>query len=136
MFKSLGRTEEFQRLELDAANALYSVARRLCVDYGLWSERAVALMFDIKVQNGSINSAVKGQIFADFQNMSASMGEEETELERMRIVANRRADAAKARWREDVRARKLCVSNGEGKVHGIPYDLAEQFGIGLRPVAA
>jgi hypothetical protein len=136
MFKSLGRTGEFQRIEADAANALYKAARKLCDDYGLWSERAVALMFDIKVQNGSISSAVKGQIVADFQNLSPGPDDEETEVERMRIVANRRADAAKARWREDVRSRKLCVSNGEGTVHGIPYDLAEQFGIGLRRVAA
>jgi len=136
MFKSLGRSDEFQRIELDAANSLYKAARQLCADYGLWSERAVALMFDIKVQNGSINGTVNGQILADFQSLSTALGEEEREVKRLRIVANRRADAAKARWREDVRARKLCVSNGEGKVHGIPYDLAEQFGIGLRRFAS
>jgi len=136
MFKSLGRTEEFQRIELDAANALYRAARRLCVDYGLWSERAVALMFDIKVQNGSINSTVKGQILVDFGKLSPGLGEQEQEVERMRCIANRRADAAKPRWREDVRSRKLCLANGKGNVHGITYDLEEQFGIGLRPVTA
>jgi hypothetical protein len=134
MFKSLGRTDEFQRIEVDAATALYKAARQLCADYGLWSERAVALMFDIKVQNGSINSTVKGQILADFQSLSSRGGGEEPEVERLRIVANRRADAAKARWREDVRARKLCIANGTGTVHGIPFDLEEQFGIGLRRV--
>jgi len=136
MFKSLGRSDEFQRIETDAANTLYKAARRLCADYGLWSERAVALMFDIKVQNGSINEAVKGQIVADFEKLSPALGEEEKEVERMRIVANRRAEAAKAQWREDVRARKLCIANGSGNVHGIPYDLAEQFGIGLQRVSA
>ena len=134
MFKSLGRTDEFQRIELDAANSICKAARQLCADYGLWSERAVALMFDIKVQNGSINSTVKGQILTDYGNLPTSQGEEESEVERLRIVANRRADAAKARWREDVRARKLCIANGTGAVHGIPYDLDEQFGIGLRRV--
>lgn len=136
MFKSLGRTEEFQRIELDAANALYKAARQLCANYGLWSERGVALMFDINVQNGSINSTVKEQILTDFQYLSPALGEEEKEVERLRIIANRRADAAKAQWREDVRARKLCIANGDGKVHGIPYDLDEQFGIGLRRLAA
>lgn len=131
MFKSLGRTDEFQRIEVASANALYKAARNLCAEYGLWSERGVALMFDIKVQNGSINSVVKGQILTDFQAILPGL-DEETEVSRLRIVANCRADAAMARWREDVRARKLCIANGEGRVHGIPYNLAEQFGIELR----
>jgi len=54
------------------------------------------------------------------------------ELERMKIIANRRAEAAKPRWVEDVRARKLCIASGAGEVHGIPYDLEAQFGIALR----
>lgn len=136
MFKSLGRSDEFQRIEVDSATALYKSARQLCADYGLWSERAVALMFDIKVQNGIINNETKGRIMADFHNLSSALGEEESEVERMRIVANRRADAAKAQWRKDVRARKLCIADGEGTVHGICYDLAEQYGISLRRVSA
>jgi hypothetical protein len=135
MFKALGRTEEFQRIEADAANALYKAAGQLCADYGLWSERGVALMFDIKTQNGSINSVVKAQILADFQNLSAGGSAEETETAKLRIVANRRAEAANRKWVEDVRERKLCIANGGGNVHGITYDLEEQFGIGLRRVA-
>lgn len=132
MFKSLGRSDEFQRIQMHAATGLYKAARQLCVQYGLWSERATVLMFDIKVQNGSIGSDVRDRILADFRSLPSPLEEERHEVERMRIVANRRADAAKARWREDVRARKLCIANGVGTVHGIPYDLEEQFGIGLR----
>lgn len=51
----------------------------------------------------------------------------------MRIVANRRADAASARWVEDVRRRKLTIANGAGMVHGRRYDLADDYGIGLAP---
>jgi len=134
MFKALGRTEEFQRIEADAANALYRAAQQLCADYGLWSERGVALLFDIKTQNGSISTAVNAQILADYQNFSPGMSGEETETAKLRIIANRRAEAAKARWVEDVRARKLCIANGSGTVHGVQYDLDEQFGIGLRQV--
>jgi hypothetical protein len=135
MFKALGRTDEYQRIELDAANDLYKGAVRLCADYRLWSERGVALMFDIKVQNGSINNNVRNLILADFQNLPVGMGGEEKETEKLRIVANRRAEAAKSRWVEDVRARKLCIANGGGSVHGICYDLEEQYGIGLRKPA-
>ena len=132
MFKALGRTEEFQRIQLNGANALYKAARKLCDDYGLWSERAVALMFDIKTQNGSIGSTVKAAIMKDFQGISAKLPAEEQELARLQIVANRRAEAAKAKYVEDVRARKLCIANGSGTVHGITYDLEGQFGVGLR----
>jgi hypothetical protein len=134
MFKTLGRTGEFQRIEADAANALYKAAGQLCRDYGLWSERGVALMFDIKTQNGSINSTIKAQILDDFSKIPPSLPEEEQETARLRIVANRRAEAANKKWVEDVRERKLCIANGSGNVHGITYDLEGQFGIGLRRV--
>jgi hypothetical protein len=135
MFKALGRTDEFQRIEVDAANTLFKAARQMCADYGLWSERAVALMFDIKVQNGSINNSVKAIIDKDFQALPAGLTDEEREIEKLRIVANRRAEAANPKWVEDVRQRKLCIATGGGAVHGISYDLAEQFGIGLRRAA-
>jgi hypothetical protein len=52
----------------------------------------------------------------------------------MRIIANCRADATNAKWAEDVRARKLCCANGCGVVHGVEYDLANQFGISMKPI--
>lgn len=134
MLKSLGRTGEFQQIETDAANALYRDAGQLCADYGLWSERGVALMFDIKAQNGTIGAVVKAGILAAFQKLPDGMSDEETEMAKLRIIANRRAEAVNRKWVEDVRARKLCIANGRGSVHGIPYDLEGQFGIGLRPV--
>jgi len=91
-------------------------------------------MFDIKTQNGSIGSAVKAQILSDFSNLPPTLPEEEQETARLRIVANRRAEAANKKWVEDVRERKLCIANGGGNVHGIQYDLEGQFGIGLRRV--
>jgi hypothetical protein len=132
MFKALGRTEEFQKIQVKAANKLYRSALALCKEYGLWSERAVALMFDIKVQNGSISPLVKAQIMADFKGLPDDIPSEELEVRKMQIVANRRSEAANPRWVEDVRVRKLCCANGGGVVHGINFDLDGEFGIGLR----
>lgn len=129
MFKSLGRTEEFQNIQVKYANALYKAALKLCKEYGLWSERAAALMFDIKVQNGSISELVKTRILSEFKTLPANLAKDKLEVEKMRIIANRRAEAAKAEWIEDVRARKLCIANGKGVVHGINYDLEGQFGV-------
>lgn len=132
IFKTLGRTAEFQRIEAAAAAGLYRAARALCGDYGVWSERAVALMFDIKVQNGSIPGKCREQVLDGFRRISPGLSDEERETARLRIIANLRAEAAGKRWVEDVRARKLCIANGQGAVHGIDYNLEEQFGIGLR----
>jgi Putative peptidoglycan binding domain len=131
MFKTLGRTKEFQDIEVEYAQSLHQAALTLCKEYKLRSERAVALMFDIKVQNGSISKLVKTQILADMERVATDLSDQDREVEKMRIVANRRAEAANPRWVEDVRTRKLCIANGVGTVHGISYDLAEQFAIGL-----
>jgi len=131
MFKSLGRTEKFQNIQVEYAKGLFQLALELCPDYELWSERATALMFDITVQNGGISNLVKAQILSDCNTLPGDLSEEELEVRKMRIVANRRAEAADPTWIEDVRARKLCCANGGGIVHGINYDLGEQFGIRL-----
>jgi len=82
--------------------------------------------------DGGIGSKVRALILANFTGLAANLPGERMELERMKIIANRRAEAAKPRWVEDVRARKLCIASGAGEVHGIPYDLEAQFGIALR----
>lgn len=132
MFKALGRTEECRNLQMEQAAERYAAAVALAAEYGLASERAVALMFDIIVQNGSIGPVVKAQILRDFAAAPSEPGPER-ELARMRIIANRRAEAAKAKFVEDVRNRKLTIAEGRGTVHGLPYDLEEQFGLRLEP---
>ncbi|MEQ1821089.1 MAG: peptidoglycan-binding domain-containing protein [Fimbriimonadaceae bacterium] len=130
-FKTLGRTNEYQAIQTDHADANFRKALDWCKDYGLWSQRAVALMFDIRTQNGSIKPATKDLIMADFAALPA-MPEAEREVARMRIVANRRAEASNPVWIEDVRKRKLTIANGTGTVHGQQYDLATTYGILLR----
>jgi hypothetical protein len=131
MFKALCRTEEFQNIQRTYASKRLGFAIKACKDYGLWSERAVALMFDINVQNGSISTAVKAQIMADFKNAANGLSDDEAEVSKMKIIANRRAEAATKEWVEDVRARKLCLANGRGVVHGVNYNIEEEFGIRL-----
>ncbi|GAB7026366.1 hypothetical protein JCM15764A_16140 [Geotalea toluenoxydans] len=131
MFKSLGLTPEFQAIEVLSAAAYYGRALNLCKNYGFWTRRGRALMFDIGVQNGSIPDSVKSLILNDFRQLSQSLSAEDTELAKMRIVANRRAEAARPAFVEDVRRRKLCIAEGKGVVHGITYDLARQFGLDL-----
>jgi peptidoglycan hydrolase-like protein with peptidoglycan-binding domain len=127
MLQTLGETPEFQSVQAEAASDLSTRARRLCNDYGLRSTRALALMFDIVVQNGSISSAVRAAIRKDF----ASRPSDETT--RMRIIAERRAAAARPKFQADVLARKMTIANGTGVVHGLSYNLERQFGLTLEP---
>ena len=133
LFKTLGRTDECQQIEVEHSRQLFESALTLCQEYGIRSERAAALMFDIRVQNGSISPLVKAQIMQEFKRLGPSNSSDEAEVTRLRIIANRRAEAAKPRWIEDVRARKLTIAQGKGIVHGNHYDLQEQYGIRLQP---
>jgi hypothetical protein len=131
LFQSLGRRPEFQEIQRIAADGIFKAAQSLCAAYGLKSERGMALMFDIRVQNGGIGEAVKASIHSDFGQLDASLNPLELEAARLRIVANRRAEAGNPRWIEDIRARKLTIADGEGTVHGRHYDLAAEFAIRL-----
>ena len=129
-FKTLGRRSECQAMQVEFAKKRYTAAVNLCTELGLWSERAVALMFDIKVQNGSISPLVMAQIQQDFTGLTG-LEREPLEVERMRIVAPRRAAVCQPQWVADVLARKTAIAEGEGTIHGRMYDLAADYGIRL-----
>jgi hypothetical protein len=135
LFQALGRTPEFQAIQTNHAGRIHQNALDLCGRYGVNTERALALMFDICVQNGSISAATESIIRADFDAMPASSDPMVIEVARLQAIANRRAEAASPRFVEDVRTRKLTIANGQGVVHSIPYHLEEQFGIRLTPAA-
>jgi hypothetical protein len=130
LFKTLGRRDEFQDIEVEFAQGNFNAALQLCSKFGLTSERAAALMFDIKTQNGSISTAVTNQILQDFAGLGSG-NSDALEVKRLRIIANRRAEAARPRFIEDVRKRKLTIANGEGDVHGRHYNLEADYGIRL-----
>lgn len=134
LFKALGRRPECQEIQVQHVANLLTAARELCAVFDVKSQRALALMFDIKVQSGSIDDDVKSQIEDDFAALQPSGDASADEVARLRIIANRRAEAAKKRWVEDVRTRKLTIANGEGTVHGRNYNLQEQYGISLGPI--
>lgn len=129
MLRQLGRTPEFQKIQAAHAAKVFAEAQSMCTEYGLATERGVALMFDICVQNGSISAVVKAQILSDF----AGLPDKSDQVARMRAIAIRRSAAIRAQFVADVRTRKLTIAEGQGTVHGIPYNLEEQFGLRLQP---
>lgn len=135
LFRALGRTAEFQAIQAKYAESIRSKAESMCDSFGVWTERGLALMFDICVQNGSIGRDTASKIRADFAGI-AIRDPASAEIARLRVIANRRAEAAASAFVEDVRRRKLTIANGEGTVHNIPYNLEQQFGIRLVPFAS
>jgi len=131
LFNSLGLTPEFQAIELAHAATRHRAAVQLCQRFSLTTERALALMFDINVQNGSISSATEALIRADFATLPAGTAPLNGEQARLQSIANRVAEASKTAYVEDVRTRKLTIANGSGTVHGVSYNLEQQFGITL-----
>ena len=130
-FKALGRQPEFQDIEARNASGLFQEALALCNEYGVSSQRAAALMFDIKVRNGGIKNWVKPLILSDFQQARQDSTEVPVEVARLRIIATRAASSANPKWVADVQNRKLTIANGQGTVHGNHYDLETQYGISL-----
>lgn len=133
MFLALGRTPEFQQIQRDAAAARFQTALELCERFGLTSERAAALMFDVVVQNGSIRAGVGQAIRVAINRLRAGA---DGETAKMVIVANEVASASDPQYADDVRLRKLAIAQGTGTVHGHYYDVEQMFGIRLSPFTA
>jgi hypothetical protein len=134
LFKALGRTPEYQAIKVEHAAAIHDAALQFCKRFGVKTERAVALMFDIRVQNHSISTATEAKIRVDFAAIPSDAAEMDAEVARLRSIAIRRAEVAASQYVEDVRARKLAIANGRGMVHGVVYDLERQFGIRLAEI--
>ncbi len=112
-FKAFGEIAEVQALQLELADEDYGQpADHTATKFGLATELGRALAFDIHVQNGGIKATAQKEIETVLQHMPAA-----TEQQLRVIIANAVADASKS-FKEDVRARKLTIATGIGKVHG------------------
>ena len=116
-FRKLGETALGQQLQQERVDkAYFQPALATAKAYGLQTELGLALAFDIHVQNGGIKSSVGAKVRAQ---TTPGMSEKAVRV----LIANGIADHALAKWREDVRTRKLTVATGEGTVHGVHYVL-------------
>src|SRR3989449_11732007 len=79
-FKTLGRRPECQDLELKYAQRYYDQGLALCMPSDVRSERAVAWMFDISVQNGGVKEPVTTRIKRDFATLDSGLGGDDLEV--------------------------------------------------------
>lgn len=124
-FARFGEEETVQAVQIQHAQEDYFIpAQQTVHEYGLTTERGVALCFDIQVQNGGIKPEAQATIEA------ARQGQPPPDESALRIlIANAVADQAKPAFREDVRSRKLTIATGSGQVHGETFE-AGSWGLG------
>ena len=124
-FQAMGDFPEIRQIQRQLAHDQYYLPCLTTADtFSLRSELGIALCFDIHVQNGSINSAVRSLIQ---DKLAANPTPDEPTLRG--IIANAVADAANAAFRDDVRGRKMAIATGRGMVHGAAFDLGN-WGLG------
>jgi len=135
-FRGLETDPEFRRIEVAAARRGLAHARRWWQRFGFKSERAFVFMFDLVSSHGAwwlnapkFGGARERALATRLNQKQAQLGRALTERETLEVIANLIADLSLARWREQVRTRKLWFVNGRGKVHGTTYDLARDFGV-------
>src|SRR5262249_19588541 len=119
-FRTLGKSVEVQKIQQRVADADYfQPALETAKKFGLTSELGMALCFDIHVQNGGINKRAQ-----------SLLGESRpsNELTLRTAIAEAVAKCARPEYRDDVRARKLAIANGRGRVHGAEFVL-ENWGL-------
>jgi hypothetical protein len=114
---------------MEFAGALVGKARTLAARFGLRTERGLALMYDVVVQNGTIVAKTATAIRAARAEQERALGRALTEREFLEIMAVAVADAAIPRWRADVLARKMCIVHGAGIVHGSRVNLDARIGL-------
>ena len=129
LFKNLGKQPEFQVVQREFAKPYMDRAIDYCKKYKFVSERAVALMYDICVQLGSLSTGTRARYAA------ATMGRVITEQTRLIKMAEAVTKQANKKWQADVYSRKMCIANqGKGFVHGKAQNLERDFGLGDDPV--
>jgi Putative peptidoglycan binding domain len=134
-FRTLGGTPEYIAIQGDSAQKVFDRALDACRKFGLASERAVAVLFDVMTQNGGIPVDCARKINNRIAGLPVTPSGGPHEVAVLEAIAEERAKFSKPRFQEDVLRRKLSLAHGEGTVHGIFFDLEDQYGIGLRTAA-
>lgn len=109
-------------VQRDALAPLLDEALAWCGEFGVETERGLALFYDFRVQHGVMEPHCKSRIL---ERLREGM----TDRQRLLIVTEECVESMGGRRRGAVLRRNLCIINGEGDVDGRTYDLAREFGL-------
>lgn len=124
VFLALGRDPVFQAIQARFAKPYMDRALAYMKTYGFRSERALALLFDVCVQCGSITLGSRTRYLAATAGWSLG---EQAKLKALAVAVTKQDSRA---WvQRDILSRKMTIAEGFGVVHGRPYNVAKDFGI-------
>lgn len=145
--KALITTPEYIELQKASAQGIFGRAITLCVNWDLWSKRAVAYAFDTVVQQGGIGEkhkkAIRDLISSETKRLGAL-----TEVQKMTCMALARCAFSVPQWQVDALSRKLAIIRGQSKafmwkgkkhdgaVHGAMRKIDKEFGLNDSPYTA
>jgi hypothetical protein len=122
-FAKLGASALVHDIQQQRARSKYFepalVTSRLQKKNELTSDLGVALCFDIHVQNGGIGD----DEMADYLRNLSKLGKKATDTDKRLALARVVADNSRAKYRDDVFARKSTLATGAGLVHGQMFKL-------------
>lgn len=105
--KLLCNTKEFQAIQDEAVEPYMQRAVAMCRQFGLFTDRAFCLFFDIAVQNGSVRNVGIVRFESNF-----------TDMQKLHQIVGAVVAQSNNRWQDDVMARKSCILRSYGVVHG------------------
>jgi hypothetical protein len=138
-FRQLADEPAFQAIQLRHVRPRMQRAAHYAREFGLHSERGLALMFDLVTQHGAAWPRVRERQELIQQRRAAfeqQMGRAPGEHELLAIIAEVVIDTVAPRWREAVRRRRQTLISGRGVVHGHSFALARDFGLSDAPLVA
>lgn len=113
-----------KHIQMQKAESVLSRALGYCAKFNLKSIRSLSFMFDVCVQNGSIQDDIIWSI-----KRRLAQEPHHSEPSTLLLILEQRLEKCKPQWREDVRNRKECIINGSGWVHEKLRDLEKEYGL-------
>lgn len=120
--KALAAHPDYVTLQIEAAEYLHDRALAYQAKAGFTELRGYLMLFDIAVQNGTINSS-QFNAYSVWRQANPSATQQEAMLKLIDI----RAAASNPKYQDDVRRRKRTIVLGEGTVHGEFRQLAKEY---------
>ena len=123
-FTKLGAAKVAHEIQRQRARRKYFepallTSRRVQQGRELRSDLGVALCFDMHVQNGGVDETELTQ----YRRKLATLGKKATDSDKRLALARVVADNSRAKYRDDVFARKSTLATGAGVVHGQVFAL-------------
>jgi hypothetical protein len=121
-FLRLGATAGYRSIQVESAIKIHEKALDYFVDWKFKDLRSYLFLVDIVVQNGGFYSVNRSELASFLQARPGA-----TESEQLKFLLERRLRFVRSEYVADVRARKITIIDGRGRVHGRNRNLPLEY---------